>query len=128
MSKVRYFFAIIAAAVSLILFAVLIPDMEFILRIIIGYIIGAAVGEFILFEYSLATRILIFLLRIVGIIFVFWIGWFASGIVGIIIGFLLASPLFTAMGAVFSFALSVFMPLSSILFPIHLVTYARWLD
>ena len=128
MSKVRYFFAIVAAAASLILFAVLIPDMEFIVRIIIGYIIGAAVGEFILFEYSLATRILMFLLRIVGIIFVFWIGWFASGIVGIIIGFLLASPLFTAMGAVFTFSISVFFPLSSILFPIHLITYARWLD
>ena len=128
MRKAHYFFSIFAAVACIILFAIFLEDTEFILRIVLGYMVGAMLGELIFWDYSLATRILKFLFRIAAIIFIFWIGWFGSGIIGIIIAFLLASPLFAAIGAVLSFAFSVFIPLSAVLYPIHLITYGRDLD
>jgi len=128
MSKVRYFLSVAVSVATLVLFLVLLTDWDFLMRLIIGYMMGAIMGELVFWDYSLATRILKLLLRIVAIIFVFWIGWFGSGLVGIIIGFVLATPLFSAMGAVFSFAMSLFIPLSAILFPIHLVSYAFMLE
>ena len=128
MYKGHYFTSLVTSVATIILFAIFLTDWDFLTRLLLGYAVGAMVGELIFWDYSLATRILKFLFRIVAIIFVFWFSWFGSGPIGVILAFLLASPLFGAMGAVISFAFSIFIPLSAVLYPIHLFVYSRYLD
>jgi len=129
MAKFRYFSAIASVFVVLGVCMAILTDLDFGIRIVIGLGFGFLAAELIFWEYSLATRLFFFFMNIIRIIFVFWITFFTTGsLLFIIIGIALASVLFGAMGAVFSFALFLMLVMSPLLFIIHVITFATQLE
>ena len=129
MAKFRYFSAIASVFIVLGVCMFILTDLDFGIRIVAGLGFGFLTAELIFWQYSLATRVFLFFMNIIRIIFVFWITFFTTGsIVFVIIGFAIASFLFGAMGSVFSFALFLMLVMSPLLFFLHIITYATQLE
>jgi hypothetical protein len=90
-----------------------------------GYGMGVTVAELIFWRDSLCTRLFLFFANIAKTIVVFWITFFVECIpILILIGIAIASPLFTAAGAVFSFGAGLFGTLAPFLFIYHAFAFA----
>ena len=126
MSKGRYFSAIGAVVVSVVL-CCFIDDAVWI-RLLMGFGIGFAVAELIFWEESFPARAFLFFLNVIKEIFIFWIIFFTRGLVGIILALVLASFIGSAIGAVFAVGIGALVILSPVFFIIHLISFAGELE
>jgi hypothetical protein len=126
MSKGRYFSAIAAVIVSVVLFCFI--DDEIWVRLLVGFGVGFSIAELIFWEESFPARAFLFFLNVIKEIFFFWIIFFTRGLVGIILALVLASLIGSAIGAVFTVGVGALVILSPVFFIIHLISFASDLE
>ena len=127
MSKARYITAMSlfgALFLGSTLVSIILGD-DFWVGVLSGYGIGITVAELIFWRDSLCTRLFLFFANIAKAIVVFWFTFFVECIpIMILIGIAIASPMFTAAGAVFSFGAGLFATLAPFLFIYHAFAFA----
>ncbi len=133
MSRARYFISIALAIVFSVGMFIIFKDTfakdEIVIRILISILIGTFVGELVFWTDGFPVRAGLFFLNICKIIFLFWLSFFIDGSILIfILGIALSSFLWTAIGAVFSFAVGVFIILAPVFYIIHLITFPSDFD
>ena len=126
MSKGRYFSAIAAVILSVVLFCFI--DDEIWVRLLVGFGVGFSIAELIFWEESFPARAFLFFLNVIKEIFFFWLIFFTRGLVGIILALVLASLIGSAIGAVFTVGVGALAILSPVFFIIHLISIASDLE
>jgi hypothetical protein len=126
MSKGRYFSAIAAVILSVVLFCFI--DDEIWVRLLVGFGVGFSIAELIFGEESFPARAFLFFLNVIKEIFFFWLIFFTRGLVGIILALVLASLIGSAIGAVFTVGVGALAILSPVFFIIHLISFASDLE
>ena len=126
MSKGRYFSAIAAVILSVVLFCFI--DDEIWVRLLVGFGVGFSIAELIFWEESFPARAFLFFLNVIKEIFFFWLIFFTRGLVGIILALVLASLIGSAIGAVFTVGVGALAILSPVFFIIHLISFASDLE
>ena len=126
MSKGRYFSAIAAVILSVVLFCFI--DDEIWVRLLVGFGVGFSIAELIFWEESFPARAFLFFLNVIKEIFFFWLIFFTRGLVGIILALVLASLIGSAIGAVFTVGVGALVILSPVFFIIHLISFASELE
>ena len=126
MSKGRYFSAIAAVILSVVLFCFI--DDEIWVRLLVGFGVGFSIAELIFWEESFPARAFLFFLNVIKEIFFFWLIFFTRGLVGIILALVLASFIGSAIGAVFAVGVGALAILSPVFFIIHLISFASDLE
>ena len=126
MSMGRYFSAIAAVILSVVLFCFI--DDEIWVRLLVGFGVGFSIAELIFWEESFPARAFLFFLNVIKEIFFFWLIFFTRGLVGIILALVLASLIGSAIGAVFTVGVGALAILSPVFFIIHLISFASDLE
>jgi hypothetical protein len=128
MSKVRYYFALVAAAIVFIALNVIffcVGGLDFLFwleSILFAYMAAAFVAELIFWD-CIPMRVYKFLLAISIVPISFAYSLVESGsALGFILGMAIFSPCLGALAAVFTSATLLFMILSSIMFIFHIFT------
>lgn len=137
MSKVRYFISITLAVLGLAGCIALsihfsqgtTPDEALICilgGIIGGYVVGSILGELVFWNEGVAVRAFLKMLSVAKMIFVFWLSFFFDGRGSqIILGLILTTPFFTAMGIMLEVAFVPLVFLSPFTFIYHLVVFGK---
>ena len=135
MSKVRYFIAIIVAIVAAIVFYSLLadPDEFQIGLVILGYVVGALVGDLILEPLGLPLRLFITILSWIPRILsnlgmLFGDDRYGYGIFSFILAIILLGPCLSLSLIILFIAVVVPVLVSAVTFVIHLITFAQELD
>ena len=135
MSKVRYFIAIIVAIAAAIVFYSLLADPdEFQIGLaILGYVVGALVGDLILEPLGLPLRLFITILSWIPRILsnlgmLFGDDRYGYGIFSFILAIILLGPCLSLSLIILFIAVVVPVLVSAVTFVIHLITFAQELD
>ena len=129
MEKSRYFTALGVAVVVFAVGLIFLPKWDFFYdatfeAVLISYALGAAVGDLILGS-GLALQVGIVVGSLGVRVFLFWLSIFLSSCLGMIIGLATFTFAFAALCGALLIAIALFLLLSSVLFPFHMISLSN---